>query len=318
MTQYSIPDLIARLIVVSGGNAERAAARIGTSVANLSRWRSGHSRPRRQQEERLRALLDGMGDVVSMAERPQADARLERLEEAVSGTIHALREEFHRTASVSREEVLDLVAALFFAHVTSIDSGARGIGEHLRSKGEAAVVTLNRLVEGALATHLPSSAMRVRFANSRSGPHDLINATGRGSFHALTPEAHRRCSIQTQRKQRISRLHRANGVRLAKSLGHGSAPRQSRTEKFVSIGVVSSQPHLAQVLAATLHFRAGVQGNHPSVAASKQCFPCPGDVWRYGDKLRRPPFWFRKPAARSRRRDLFRRSARGWVRRRDP
>lgn len=156
MTHAPIPDLITRLITMSGGNAEQAAARLGTSAASLSRWRSGNARPRKQQEERLRALVDGSGDLVTMVERPNADARLERLEEAISGTIHALREEFHRTASVSsRQEVLDLVAALFFVHVTSIDSGARGICEGLRTKGGTTVGALNRFMTDALAEHLP-------------------------------------------------------------------------------------------------------------------------------------------------------------------
>ncbi|MDE2466122.1 MAG: N-6 DNA methylase [Alphaproteobacteria bacterium] len=156
MTQPSIPDLIARLIATSDGNTAQAAARLGTTAASLSRWKSGNARPRPQQLERLRALVDGTGDLVVMAEKPKQDARLERLEEAVSGTIHALREEFHRTASVSsRQEVLDLVAALFFAHVTSIDSGARGIGEHLRITGQTDTATLNRFVTDALSAHLP-------------------------------------------------------------------------------------------------------------------------------------------------------------------
>jgi transcriptional regulator with XRE-family HTH domain len=132
MNPTSIPDLISRLIAVNGGNAQQAAARLGTSAASLSRWRSGNARPRKHLEDRLRAIVDGSGDLVALAERTDEDARLVRLDEAISGTIHALREEFHRTASVStRQEVLDLVAALFFAHVTSIDSGARGIGDHL-------------------------------------------------------------------------------------------------------------------------------------------------------------------------------------------
>lgn len=151
-----IPDLISRLVAMSDGDAEEAARRIGTSASSLSRWRSGNARPRRQFEDRLRAVVDGAGDLAVMAERPSGDARLERLEEAISGTIHALREEFHRTASVSsRQEVLDLVAALFFAHVTSIDSGARGIGEHLRKKSDTAAGALNRFMAKALAKHLP-------------------------------------------------------------------------------------------------------------------------------------------------------------------
>jgi hypothetical protein len=157
MTQMPIPELINQLISMSGGNAQQAAERLGTSAASLSRWRSGNARPRAQQEQRLRALVDSAGDLVGMAERPSKNRRLERLEEGIAGTIHALREEFHRTAPVSsRQEVLDLVAALFFAHVTSIDSGARGIGVALCGKGETAVAALNRFMTDALTKHLPT------------------------------------------------------------------------------------------------------------------------------------------------------------------
>src|SRR5208282_277114 len=55
-------------------------------------------------------------------------------------------------------------AALFFAHVTSIDSGSRGIGEHLLTKGEKAVAALNRFMAGALTAHLP-----VRSGEGESG-----------------------------------------------------------------------------------------------------------------------------------------------------
>lgn len=157
MTPRPISELINQLISMSGGNAQQAAERLGTSAASLSRWRSGNTRPRAQQEQRLRALVDGTGDLVDIAERRSMNGRLERLEGGIAGTIHALREEFHRTASVaSRQEVLDLVAALFFAHVTSIDSGARGIGEALCRKDETAVAALNSFMTDALTKHLPS------------------------------------------------------------------------------------------------------------------------------------------------------------------
>jgi hypothetical protein len=156
MIQTSISDLITRLVEMNGGNVLEAARSIGTSAASLSRWRSGIARPRKQQEERLRGLVDNLPDLVTMAEKPNGDCRLERLEEAISGTIHALREEFHRTATISsRQEVLDLVAALFFVHVTSIDSGGRGLGEGQRRKGETAVDALNRFMTDTLAKHLP-------------------------------------------------------------------------------------------------------------------------------------------------------------------
>lgn len=156
MTHFTIPDLVARLVGMSDGNIQQAAARLGTSSASLSRWRAGKARPRPQQLARLRALVSDESDLAVMAEKAVYDTRLVVLEKTIAGTIHALREEFHRTASVSsRQEVLDLVAALFFAHVTSIDSGGRGIGEHLCTSGKTNVAILNAFMIDSLSTHLP-------------------------------------------------------------------------------------------------------------------------------------------------------------------
>jgi type I restriction-modification system DNA methylase subunit len=81
---------------------------------------------------------------------------VERLEKAISGTINGLREEFHRTASIStRQEILDLVAALVFSHVTSIDNGGAGIAKTLQVGGGSAVKALNNFVQTALLERLP-------------------------------------------------------------------------------------------------------------------------------------------------------------------
>lgn len=159
MTQASIPELVTRLIVMSDGSADKAAKRLGTSPASLSRWKSGLTRPRKQLRERLSALVDGSADLVEIAERDMSNHRLERLEEAISGTIRSLREEFHRSASVTRrQDALDLVAAFLFAHVVTIDSGGLGIGLHLTAQGEKAVAGLNHFMEEALIRHLPKGA----------------------------------------------------------------------------------------------------------------------------------------------------------------
>ncbi|HUX74763.1 MAG TPA: N-6 DNA methylase [Steroidobacteraceae bacterium] len=156
MAEASISALIDRLVAINDGNAERAAERIGASVASLSRWRSGKVRPRKQIEDRLRTVVEGPRNPVVMAERSSVNSRFERLEEAISRTINALREEFHRTASVStRQEVLDLVAALLFAHVTSIDNGGTGIGEHLRTNNQSVTEAINNFMARALSEYLP-------------------------------------------------------------------------------------------------------------------------------------------------------------------
>lgn len=152
----TIPQMINRLIEMHGGNAALAAQQLGSSTASLSRYRSGEGRPRRPIEDRLRALVVGGGDLVEKAQRGREENRLLQLEAAIAGTLNALREEFHRTATVSkRQDVLDFVAALFFAHVTSVDSGGQGLGRHVAPSRIAAADGLNAFMSDALARRLP-------------------------------------------------------------------------------------------------------------------------------------------------------------------
>ncbi|HXP79977.1 MAG TPA: N-6 DNA methylase [Verrucomicrobiae bacterium] len=141
---------------MNAGNAEEAARQAGTSPSSLSQWRSGHSRPAKHLEERLRAIVGGTGDLFSPMASRRLESRLDQLEEAIAATLHSLREEFHRTATIStRQESLDLVAGLVFAHVTSIDSGGAGIGEGLLAQSNTAVAALNDFIQAALAQYLP-------------------------------------------------------------------------------------------------------------------------------------------------------------------
>src|SRR5690348_6250088 len=89
----AIPTLVTKLLETHGGNAEKAANALGTSPASLSRWRSGQSRPGKNFESRLRAMVENSDDLFSTGQRSANNARLERLESAISGTVHALREE---------------------------------------------------------------------------------------------------------------------------------------------------------------------------------------------------------------------------------
>ena len=156
MNLTSIPDLVTRLIEINGGDAAAAAEQIGTSAASLSRWRNGNAQPRERLENRLRAIVDGPGILIAPTKHSAENDRLERLENTISATIHALREEFHRTAPISaRQEVLDFVSVLFFAHVISMDSGTAGMGEHLRAPAESSVSALNRFMTTILNEHLP-------------------------------------------------------------------------------------------------------------------------------------------------------------------
>jgi type I restriction-modification system DNA methylase subunit len=152
----TIPELVGRWVEMNGGNAALSAQQLGSSVASLSRYRSGEARPRKPLEDRLRSLVDGGRDLVQLATTAREESRLLQLENTIAGTLDALREEFHRTATISkRQEVLDLVAALVFAHVTSIDVGGPGLGTHLAREAATAAEGLNAFVAGALSRHLP-------------------------------------------------------------------------------------------------------------------------------------------------------------------
>jgi len=150
----TIPELVTRLVEMNGGNAALAAQQLGSSAASLSRYRAG-ARPRKSVEARLHSLVESGGDLVEQATRTKETNRLLQLEQAIAGTLNALREEFHRTATISkRQDVLDLVAALVFAHVTSIDGP--GLGTHL-AQSKPASDGLNTFVADALTRYLPDS-----------------------------------------------------------------------------------------------------------------------------------------------------------------
>src|SRR6267378_1705729 len=165
MSPKPFSELINHTKVANRASAEQAATEVEASVANPSRWRARDPKPGKRLENRIRPLADDRSSSVAIAGSSREKSRLECLEGAISGTLHALREEFHRTASVStRQEVLDLAAALFFVHVTSIDDQGTGIGQHLRAKNQTAVSALNGFMVNAFSRYLP-----VRNGERKSG-----------------------------------------------------------------------------------------------------------------------------------------------------
>lgn len=149
-SMMTVPHMVNRLIELNGGSAALAARQLGSSTASLSRYLSGERTPRRAVEERLRVLVNGPADFPDALDAPEP-SRLDQLEGAIAETLNALREEFHRSATTSkRQDVLDLVAVLVFAHVTSIDTGGAGISNHLAEGSNSAADGLNGFIRMAL------------------------------------------------------------------------------------------------------------------------------------------------------------------------
>jgi type I restriction-modification system DNA methylase subunit len=188
--QLAIADLVDRLIRQNDGDASRAAEVLAVSTATLSRWRTGTVRPRKLMEDRLRQTVAANDDLFSS--RPEIHkSRLSQLEDAIASTLDALREEFHKSASVTnRQEVLDLVSQLFFSHVVSIDNGGEGIGDHLLVGNETAISALNGFIAASFAEHLPQrwrrSFVPLSAKDERFG-HKLLSIFGQeaNAFKAL-------------------------------------------------------------------------------------------------------------------------------------
>lgn len=146
--------MVSHLIELNGGSAALAARQLGSSIASLSRYLSGETKPRRLVEERLRALVSGPADLLEPLNAPEP-GRLDQLEHAIAETLNALREEFHRSATTSkRQDVLDLVAVLVFAHVTSVDAGGPGISTYLADTNNSAAEGLNDFIRATLKQRL--------------------------------------------------------------------------------------------------------------------------------------------------------------------
>lgn len=100
--------------------AEDLACRLGVSVNTLYRWMRSESTPRPTQESRLRKLYK--------------DIKLDNasLNKAVDNCLNQLREVFHKTSRFSsRNEALEEISKLFFAHITSIMSNGPGITKEI-------------------------------------------------------------------------------------------------------------------------------------------------------------------------------------------
>lgn len=111
---YLVSDLTKTLIEEM--RAEDVACRLGVSVNTLYRWMRNESNPRPKQEALLRKLY---GEI-----KIENDS----LNKAVDDCLNQLREVFHKTSRFSsRNEALEEISKLFFAHITSIMSGGAGI-----------------------------------------------------------------------------------------------------------------------------------------------------------------------------------------------
>lgn len=120
---------------------------LGVSAATVARWCKGESQPRPPLERRIREIA---GLVYSPYERSVI--------KALDSTLARLRELLHSHGRYgSRNEALDEVSKLLFAHIALKGSGGAGISRSSLNGSGSPAMTLRRLVNETISAHMPKS-----------------------------------------------------------------------------------------------------------------------------------------------------------------
>src|SRR5579872_4961184 len=97
---------ISPVIAASRDVVGQAAKNLETSAPRGLRRRTAHPRPPERPADHARRGENGPSGLMAAAEGFHQDSQQDRLEDAISEMLHALRDEFHRSASLStRHEV---------------------------------------------------------------------------------------------------------------------------------------------------------------------------------------------------------------------
>lgn len=162
----SINLIVKEIIESYKYNRKSLAKELGVSSSTVSRWIKGNSKPRPMIEGRLREIYKGLQYDPQFVKEPALDWPLivneSDIREAIDAILRELREILHRRGRLSsRNEALDELCKLLFAHVMSILDVNKGIsrGDVLgkRKKALEAASALKKFVSAVYARYLPSS-----------------------------------------------------------------------------------------------------------------------------------------------------------------
>lgn len=159
MSKASSQYLVERLVASCDNDVTTAAHKMRVSVATIARWRTGQSRPQPTLERRLMSLTHDThpdhDDLFSRNLLTASDVRLNRIEAHVLDALSEIREVFHSHSHFSsQQDCLDFIASIFFAHISSIESGGSGISADIVSGFSNAAEALSVFVQKAYDENL--------------------------------------------------------------------------------------------------------------------------------------------------------------------
>jgi len=159
-----VPSLVKYIVENEPGGLAGLAYKANVSVSTIQRWLKGTAKPRPAVEGRLRGMAEtAKREEYSVMETQQflfdtvgEDTDSVRL--VLSRTLGEVREILHRRGRLSsRQEALDEIAKLLFAHIMDIDAGGDGICERSIPQGQTSAEALCSFVRRTCKQFLPKS-----------------------------------------------------------------------------------------------------------------------------------------------------------------
>lgn len=154
--------IVEALLDIPGYSPERIAIEVGSSADEVLAWASGTASPSTVEAKRLQRLVSHITydrDTLSALRSHEASWAVEA-RDAIDRTLRSIREALHRRGRLSsRNEALDEVSRLLFAHVMSQATGGPGISyTTLEARSEDTLASkLSGFVHDMHQEHLPQS-----------------------------------------------------------------------------------------------------------------------------------------------------------------
>lgn len=144
------------------GSPEGAAEKIGVSVATISRWRNGTSKPQPNQERKLRSLVKNYEKIHTDSPLENNEQLRGEIENVVRSLLNEFREILHRHSRFShRNESLEFLCKVLFAHIVDKEHGKRGITKELLHENQLPATTLKSFVERILRANIPGKSTSI-------------------------------------------------------------------------------------------------------------------------------------------------------------
>lgn len=142
-----IATVVQELLEAGRMTYDTLAEELGVSPSTVARWTKGESQPRPPLERRLREIAHNTYPTRESAVRQALDRALGQLREAL-----------HRRGRFSsRNEALDEICKLLFAHVMLASRGSPGVTSAGLGSTLGPAVALKTLVDDTIRSHLPAS-----------------------------------------------------------------------------------------------------------------------------------------------------------------